>query len=76
MWGALTIASGFASLGGYVVGDQIPDGGLNAQAFAAGAVLVMLADSMMPEAFEHGGRMTGILTVAGYLLAAILTVAG
>ena len=35
----------------------IPDHGLYAQAFAAGAVLVMLADSMMPEAFRHGGQL-------------------
>jgi ZIP family zinc transporter len=76
MWLALTVASAGAAAAGYTVGDQIPDQGLEAQAFAAGAVLVMLADSMMPESFEHGGRLTGILTVAGYLLAAILTVAG
>ncbi len=31
-----------------------------AQAFAAGAMLTMLADAMMPEAFEHGGKLVGI----------------
>lgn len=34
----------------------------------------MLADSMMPEAFEHGGRTVGLLTVVGYLVAGGLTV--
>jgi ZIP family zinc transporter len=45
-----------------------------AQAFAAGAMLTMLADAMMPEAFEHGGKLVGILTVMGFLVAAILAV--
>ena len=50
--------------------------GAYAQAFAAGALLVMLADSMMPEAFEHGGKSVGLLTVLGYLAAAALTAVG
>jgi hypothetical protein len=41
---------------------------------AAGAVLTMLANSMMPEAFKHGGKTVGLLTVLGYLVAAALTV--
>ncbi len=45
------------------------------QAFAAGAMLTMLADAMMPEAFEHGGIMVGLCTVLGFLLAAVLSVA-
>jgi ZIP family zinc transporter len=45
-----------------------------AQAFAAGAMLTMLADAMMPEAFEHGGKLVGILTVMGFLVASILAV--
>jgi ZIP family zinc transporter len=35
----------------------------------------MLANSMMPEAYEHGGDNVGLLTVAGFLVAAILAVA-
>jgi ZIP family zinc transporter len=46
------------------------------QAFAAGAVLTMLADTMMPEAFEHGGDATGLVTVLGFALAALLSSAG
>ena len=40
---------------------------------AACAVLTMLANSMMPEAFERGGNSVGLLTVLGYLVAAALT---
>lgn len=43
------------------------------EAFAAGAILAMLADTMMPEAFEEGGFLIGILTVLGFLIAFILS---
>jgi ZIP family zinc transporter len=43
------------------------------QAFAAGAVLTMLASSMMPEAYKTGGRPVAIATVLGFALAALLT---
>jgi len=35
-------------------------------------MLTMLADSMMPEAFEHGGKLVGIFTVMGFFVAAML----
>jgi ZIP family zinc transporter len=62
------------ALVGYLVADSVPRGGLDAEAFAAGAVLTMLADSMMPEAFENGGNTVGLLTVLGFVVAGILTV--
>ena len=37
-------------------------------AFAGGAILTMLADTMMPEAFEHGGKLVGVFTL-GFALA-------
>lgn len=74
MWGALTAASALVAAAGFLLADAVPNQGLYAQAFAGGAVLVMLADSMMPEAFEHGGKSVGLLTVFGYLAAASLAV--
>jgi ZIP family zinc transporter len=38
-------------------------------AFAAGAILTMLADTMMPEAFAYGGKLVGLLTTFGFALA-------
>jgi ZIP family zinc transporter len=73
MWSALTLASALTALLGFTLADSLHVDGLYAQGFAAGAVLTMLADSMMPEAFEHGGKTVGLLTVFGYLVAAILT---
>ncbi len=43
------------------------------EAFAAGAVLAMLADTIMPEAYEDGGPIIGLVTVVGFILAFILT---
>jgi zinc transporter, ZIP family len=43
------------------------------QAFAGGAVLTMLADTMMPQAFQHGGRVVGLCTVLGFAVAYLLT---
>jgi ZIP family zinc transporter len=42
-------------------------------AFAAGAILAMLADTMMPEAFEHAGRAVALVTVLGFALGFALT---
>jgi ZIP family zinc transporter len=42
------------------------------ESFAAGAILAMIADSMMPEAFEEGGFTIAISTVLGFLAAFIL----
>ena len=41
---------------------------------AGGAVLTMLADTMMPEAFQHGGRLTGVVTTFGFAVAFALSV--
>jgi ZIP family zinc transporter len=58
-WGGLAAAS---LLIGYVLANR----GLGN--------LTMLADAMMPEAFEHGGKAVGLFTVAGFALAAVLSV--
>jgi len=49
---------------------------VNAMAIAGGAVLAMLADSMIPEGFREGGRLTGLIVVLGFAFAAILGVIG
>jgi ZIP family zinc transporter len=42
-------------------------------AFAAGAILAMLASTMMPEAFEHAGRAVALVTVVGFALGFAIT---
>ncbi|MEI6498850.1 MAG: ZIP family metal transporter [bacterium] len=43
------------------------------ESFAAGAILAMLADSMMPEAYEEGGFGIGLLTIVGFIIAFVLS---
>jgi ZIP family zinc transporter len=74
MWAWLTVACAIAAGAGFLMAGELGNGVVYAEAFAAGAVLVMLSDSMMPEAFQHGGRAVGLVTVFGYLVAAMLTV--
>jgi ZIP family zinc transporter len=73
MWTVLVVISALCAGLGYLIIRWLPgaDGHI-AQAFAAGAMLTMLADAMMPEAFEHGGKLVGILTVMGFLVATLL----
>jgi ZIP family zinc transporter len=65
---ALAAALGYATLG-----DASPNTIGVIQAFAAGAILTMLADTMMPEGFEHGGPVAGLVTVLGFALAFLLS---
>lgn len=75
MWTGLTVACGAVAGLGFAVGGRLTDHGLFAESFAAGALLMMLADSMIPEAYRNGGKTVGLLTVAGYLAAAALAAA-
>jgi zinc transporter, ZIP family len=70
----IILSAGCAGLG-YGLVHVLPSAdGIYAQAFAAGAMLTMLADAMMPEAFEHGGNLVGLFTVLGFVVAAILSI--
>lgn len=44
-------------------------------AFAAGAVIASLADTLMPEAFEHGGPAVALATAAGFVVSFVLSLA-
>jgi ZIP family zinc transporter len=70
MWIAIALVSGLASLAGYgLFQDSSPDTVAFVLAFAAGAIITMLADTMMPEAFEHGGKLVGVVTTLGFVVA-------
>jgi ZIP family zinc transporter len=70
MWIAITLIAGLASLAGYgLFQDSSPDTVAFVLAFAAGAIITMLADTMMPEAFEHGGKLVGVVTTLGFAVA-------
>jgi zinc transporter, ZIP family len=73
-WSIVSIGSMVASILSFFFLKNI---NLNArgiiESFASGAILAMLADSMMPEAYEEGGYLIGILTMLGFLTAFILS---
>ncbi|MGE5554494.1 MAG: ZIP family metal transporter [Betaproteobacteria bacterium] len=73
LWAAIGALSTSATLLGYLVAEEVPGDVLGfLLAFAAGAVLAMLADTLLPEAFRRGGRLTSLATTAGFLLAFLL----
>jgi ZIP family zinc transporter len=77
LWFGIAIISGLASLMGYAVFS-----GFSAEitaateAVAAGAILAMIADTMIPEAFEVARDYAGLITVAGFLSAFVLSKLG
>ena len=73
-WVSIAVVSGIASALGYVLlGDMGTTAIPLIQAFAAGAILTMLSDTMIPEAFADGGNLTGLATVFGFATAFLLT---
>ena len=67
LWALVAVVSGLAAVFGFAVFDTAsPDVVAFVLSFAGGAILTMLADTMMPEAFEHGGKLVGVLTTLGF----------
>jgi ZIP family zinc transporter len=70
IWAAVVIACGLAAAAGYLLLDGASPGLIAfVYAFSGGAVLTMLATSMIPEAYEHAGRAVGVITVLGFIVA-------
>jgi ZIP family zinc transporter len=74
LWLAVAAVCTLASVAGYAIAD-VTGGNLQAaiDGFAAGALLVMLSDSMIPDARKKGGRVAGLATVLGFAVAAGLS---
>jgi ZIP family zinc transporter len=75
MWLAVVVVSGIsAALGYQVLGDPSSGhSGAFAQGFAAGALLAMVADTMLPEAYETERDFTGSLVAVGFAISLILS---
>ena len=77
IWAGIAILSGLASLIGYSVFSGFsPPVIAGTMAVAAGAILAMIADTMIPEAFEEAHDYAGLITVAGFLAAFSLSKLG
>lgn len=78
VWIAIAVACGLSSLAGYVVfGSFSPEVVAATTAVAAGAMLTMIVDTMIPEAFAETHNWAGLITVLGFLTSfALSEVAG
>jgi ZIP family zinc transporter len=74
MWSAVVLVSALAAAAGYALLDPASGRtGALVQAFAAGALLAMLADTLLPQAYAVEGVLTGPLVVAGFAVSLALS---
>ena len=73
LWAGVAVICTIATVAGYAIADGA-SGELRAgiDGFAAGALLVMLIDSMIPEASRESGRVAGLVTTLGFAVATAL----
>lgn len=75
LWTIIALVCACASAAGFAFFGNVPPQWLSfVQAFAGGAILMMLANTMIPEAYEHAGRLAGVFTVLGFAVAVAITV--
>lgn len=76
LWSAVCGVSILSAMLGFSLAHFLPElTGASLDAFAAGALFVMLTDSMIPESFEHGGSETGLFLVLGFGTGLAMTLA-
>lgn len=74
VWGAIALISGGAAVAGYVLfAGAAPAVIATTTTVAAGAILAMLVDTMIPEAFEQTHDFAGLITVIGFLVSFALS---
>jgi ZIP family zinc transporter len=77
LWTGIAVISGIAAWAGCAIfGHFSPNVVAATTALAAGAILSMLADTMMPEAYEYAHDFAGLVTVVGFLVAFVLSKLG
>lgn len=75
MWLVVVIVSGFSALAGYWIFDSASPAVMALiLSFAGGALLTMIADTMMPEAYKDTGKLAGLVTTAGFTVAYLIAV--
>lgn len=77
VWGGIAALSGLASILGYTVFQGFsPEVVAATTAVAAGAIMAMLVDTMIPEAFADAHDLAGLITVVGFLVSFTLSKLG
>ena len=73
LWIVIAVVCALAAPAGYVIVGNASKYWLSfIEAFAAGAILMMLANTMMPEAYAHGGKLAGFFTVMGFVVSVLV----
>ncbi|WP_029897990.1 cyclic nucleotide-binding domain-containing protein [Desulfohalovibrio reitneri] len=77
MWSSLTLTTALGALAGNLFLQEVSHTVYAAfEGMAAGAMLTMIAQTMLPEAYQQGGGLTGICTLLGFLAALAVRAAG
>lgn len=77
LWSAVVVASTLASAAGYgLLGGASGSTLAFIETFATGAILTMLADTMVPGAVEHAGPAVGLACVSGFIASFLLSMSG
>jgi zinc transporter, ZIP family len=75
LWVVIALVCAVASVAGFSLFNGVPVHWLAfINAFAGGAILIMITNSMIPEAYEHGGKLAGIFTVLGFFVSVVVVV--
>jgi zinc transporter, ZIP family len=75
LWLGIIIGCAASTVAGFSLFSNASDRWLSfINAFAGGAILIMIANSMIPEAYEHGGKLAGIFTVLGFFLSVTMVI--
>jgi zinc transporter, ZIP family len=75
LWLVIAVVCAVATVAGYSLFSNASNQWLSfIQAFAGGAILMMLANSMIPEAYEHGGKLAGVFTVLGFFVSVAIVI--
>lgn len=70
LWSLTAVVLVVVTVAGAALGDSVPPSGVAAvQAFAGGATIAVLSDSLLPEAYSDGGWWVGLATALGFLVA-------
>ncbi len=75
LWLIIAVVCAASSVAGFALFSGVPVQWLSfINAFAGGAILLMIANSMIPEAYEHGGKLAGLFTVLGFFVSVAVVI--
>jgi zinc transporter, ZIP family len=75
LWLFIAVICALSSIAGFSLFSSASDHWLAfIQSFAGGAILMVLANSMIPESYEHGGKLTGLFLVLGFFISVAMVI--